>query len=98
MSRRRLEFSWWGASKRLTMPRWAVVIDDESKLAAIKRAITNATGYGIVSSRSDGTALDARGQPESHHYELTLGHPCKSGGSQVAGRVWVAVPAKRKEP
>lgn len=97
MSRRRLEFSWWGASKRLTMPKWAVVIDDEAPIAAIKRAITNATGHGIVSSRSDGTALDARGQPESHHYELTLGHLCKEGGSSVVGRVWVAVPIERGE-
>lgn len=98
MSRRRLEFSWWGASKRLTMPRWAVVVDDEAPIAAIKRAITNATGYGIVSSAVAETVVSAVGRPIETHYELTLGHPCKSGGSQVAGRVWVAVPAKRKEP
>ena len=94
MSHRRFSFSWWGATKRFTMPKWAVVIDDEAPLTAIKRAITNATGYGIVSSCVADTVISPFGRPIETHYELTLGRPCKSGGSAVAGRVWVAVPAQ----
>lgn len=92
MTHRRLLFSWWGASKRLKMPKWAVVVDDETPLSAIKRAISNASGYGIVSSCVAETVIDGHERPIEIHYELTLGRPCRTGGSSVAGRVWIAVP------
>lgn len=91
--RKRLYFSWWGSNRRLKMPKYAVVVGDEAPITAIERAITNATGYQIISSTISDTLVDREGRAVSSNHELTLGKPSRGGGSEVAARVWVTAPS-----
>lgn len=65
---------------------------DIEPIDAVRRSVERRTGLRVCGCRSDGTALDRKGQPESRHYQMTLGLPCRTGGYSVEGEIWAAIP------
>lgn len=96
---RYVEVRTWGRSG---LGNFSVRVDDEtSAVEAARRSIARRSGLEIATCRSDGTALDKRGEPESHHYHVTLGAPVpreQGGGWSVKGELWFAIPASEPTP
>lgn len=67
-------------------------------LDACCRIVERRWSVKVVCVTPQGTACDGRGEPESHHYELTLGQYLrgKMRGASVDGRVWVAIPVRKE--
>ena len=60
---------------------------------AVRKSIERRTGLSFCGGpRHDGTSLDGRGQPESRHYQGTLGRHLRTGGYSVEGELWFAIP------
>jgi len=91
MTKRRIEFSAWGAGT-WTAPAYAMHDDDsyEGRAATVAAAIARKSGLSAINVRSDGTALD-NGQPSADHYELTMGRPAHGGGWNVEARCWFSI-------
>jgi len=94
----RIKIRAWGLRSewlRTRVSGHALRHDGETRIEAVCRSIERRTGYVVCGCRGDGTALDRAGQPESRHYELTLGTRLSrrsGGGYSVEGICWVAVP------
>ena len=93
---KRIHFSTWGKGTRdLEMPAYAMADQYEIDTTAsrVADAIARKNGLQVVTLRSDGTALDRKGRPESRHYQTTLGRPCRGGGWTPVAELWFSIPA-----
>ncbi len=99
MVRTRIYFSAWGRqTHRWEAPVYAYLTDEDlSASDAVARAIARKSGLQVATLRPDGTALDRHGDPESHHYQMTLATPCPGGGWTPQAEVWFAIPVEATE-
>lgn len=94
---KRVYFEHWGTfSNKFEIPAYAVGdLDVFTPSEIVAKCIERATGLSIGACQSQGTSLDKKGKPESHHYQLTLGSPIPKkygGGLSVEGQIWFGVP------
>ena len=61
--------------------------------ASVVRSLERRTGLVCCAGpRSEGTALDRHGDPESRHHVCTLGRPVRGGGYCPEGEFWFSIP------
>jgi hypothetical protein len=92
---KRINFTVWGRGARdLKKPAYAMADPDglEAPSSRVAQSISRANGLLVCTLRSEGTALDGRGYPESHHYYTTLGRRCRGGGYTPVAEFWFAIP------
>jgi hypothetical protein len=88
-----ISFSHWGRHD-FAMPSRVRQPSDgfTTPIEAVCRAIGRKNrGLVVANCRRDLSEVDRHGRTISQHYELTLGRPCKGGGYNVHGSVWLAI-------
>jgi len=95
MSKRILFETWGVGHTKLQIPAYAMANDIEAKSARVAQSIARANGLLVITVRSDGTALDNKGRPESNHFQTTLGVPCRGGGFTPKAQLWFSIPVSR---
>jgi len=94
MTRRKIEFAWWGGrGSEVAMPAYAMADEYETDVQAICRAIHRKSGLHVITCRPDGYNIE-RDQLTEAHFELTLGDPCPGGGWTPRAERWIGVPVQ----
>ncbi len=95
---RRIHFTAWGVSyPKLRLPAYAMRPSDKiygGEREWVCRAIERKTGLHVVTCRPDGVS-QCKDLPDSRHYQLTLGRPCRGGGWSPEAELWVAIPVRK---
>ena len=84
----KVNFTWWGNTKHLDIPDYCMVDDFlySSRCSAVGASIGRRNRLVCCNARFDGRA------PDGAIFELTFGHPCKTGGCSVEATLWIRIP------
>ena len=93
----RVYYQSWGIRGALAVGEYAVDKGEGGgPLGAVRSSLERRNDLSVCGCSPQGTSL-SDGEPESRHFQITLGRPLPrkvGGGYSVEGSVWVAIPER----